>query len=572
MDLIARYRKEILCAGLLMLMGFNLLSVIRRKSLTNDEYYHIPAGYYHLSQGNFKLNEEHPPLVKMWAALPLLLDRPVTPPPVEAPAENPITRGHETFARFWSVNLSRSEAIAFRTRVPMILLTLALGFLIFVYARELFGGRAALFAVLLFSLEPTVLAHGRVVQTDLPAALAYLLFFFALRSFLHTPDLRRALRVGGALGLALLTKFSLLILVPLFLIASIAVLWSTWQRGRRPARLGLRIAIAIVVMLFVVNTAYYFRRQPLSQSDMQWIESRSPSHSGAVLRTLRAGSAVAPTSFLFGAYIVWAHDQMGHPASLLGAYRNSGWWYYFPVAFALKTSLPFLLLSIAAMGWALWMFWLRRESAFLWLLVPIVIYTMVAMTSRIDIGIRHLLPVFPFLFILSGAFVDWVLRLQSGWIPRAVMVVLLAWMALTATRAYPDYLTYMNEIASRHPHWYYLSDSNVEWGDDTGALAEYLCARGETTVRAAVLGGWTSRGTCGVQHVSAFPPNNALMQTRYLAIGASFLNGSTVPQDLRGSDGAPLTEEQRHNFFDAYRQRTPEAVFGNSIYLYREHE
>jgi Dolichyl-phosphate-mannose-protein mannosyltransferase len=571
MDLFARYRKGILCGGLLLLMGCNLLSVIRRKSLTNDEYYHIPAGYYYLSHGNFKLNEEHPPLVKMWAALPLLVVRTPGPPLVQAPAEDPLNREHETFSQFWSMNLSESEAIAFRTRVPMILLTLALGVLIFVYARQLFGGRAALFAVLFFSLEPTVLAHGRIVQTDLPAALAYLLFFFSLRSFLRAPDLRRAFGLGGALGLALLTKFSLLILLPVFLIASIAMLWSTWQRGAQPARLGLRIAIALVVMLFLVNTAYYFRRQPLSQSDIMWIESMSPSHSGVVMRTLRAGSAVVPTSFLFGAYIVWAHDQMGHPASLLGAYSNSGWWYYFPVAFALKTSLPFLMLSIAAVGWALWMFWLRRESAFLWLLAPIVIYTLVAMTSHIDIGIRHLLPIFPFLFILSGAFVDWVLRLQSGWIPRAVMVVLLAWMALTAARAYPDYLTYMNEIASKHPHWYYLSDSNVEWGDDTGALAAYLCARGETSVRTAVLGGWTSPGSCGVQYVNAFSPE-FLTQTRYVAIGASFLNGSTVPQDLKNSAGAPLTEEQRHNFFDAYRQRTPEAVFGNSIYLYREHE
>jgi hypothetical protein len=571
MDLIARYRKEIVCGSLLLLMGLNLLSVIWRKSLTNDEYYHIPAGYYHLAHGNFKLNEEHPPLIKMWAALPLLVARTPSPPLVQAPSEDPLNREHETFAQFWSMNLATSEAIAFWTRVPVILLALALGVLIFVYAQQLFGARNALFAVLLFSLEPTVLAHGRVVQTDLPAALAYLLFFFSLRSFLRMPDLPRAFGVGVALGLAVLTKFSLLILVPVFLVASIAVLWSAWQRGRGRAWMGLRIAVAIVVMLFMVNAAYYFRRQPLSQSDTLWIESLSPAHSGAVIRALRAGSVVAPTSFLFGAYIVWAHDQLGHPASLLGSYSNTGWWYYFPVAFALKTSLPFLLLSITALGWAFWMFRSKRDSRFLWLLIPIVIYTPVAMASRIDIGIRHLLPIFPFLFILGGAFLDWWWGRKRRFTIGAT-ILLLAWMVLTAARAYPDYLTYMNELASKHPHWYYLSDSNVEWGDDTGALATYLCAREETSVRAAVLGGWTSRGTCGVQFVSPFSADISLTPTRYVAIGASFLNGSTVPQDLKAIDGSPLTEEQRHNFFAAYRERTPEAVFGNSIYLYREHE
>jgi hypothetical protein len=570
--LIARYRNEIFCAGLLLLMGLNMLSIVWRKSLTNDEYYHIPAGYYYLTQRNFKLNEEHPPLVKILSALPLLLIRPATPPPTETLTDNPITRGHETFAQFWTANSRKTDAIAFWARVPMILLTLALGALIFVYALQMFSARAAVFAVLLFSLEPTVLTHGRVVQTDLPAALAYLLFFFTLRSFLRAPVMRRALGVGGALGLALIIKFSLLIIAPLFLIAATAMLWTSRRRGQRPARLALRIAAAIIVMLFVVNLAYFFRRQPLSDSDARWVASMSQAHAGAVMRTLQVGSLAAPTSFLFGAYIVGAHDQMGHPASLLGTYRNTGWWYYFPVAFALKTTLPFLLLSIAALGWALWMFWRQRASVFLWLVVPIVIYTLVAMTSRIDIGVRHLLPVFPFLFILGGAFLDWLLRLRARRAAVILVIVLLSWIGFEAARAYPDYLTYMNEIASQHPHWYYLSDSNVEWGEDTGALAAYLCVHGETRVRAAVLGGWTSRGGCGVEFVNAFSPAAGLTHTRYVAIGASFLNGSTVPPDLRSSDGTPLTEDQRHNFFAAYREHTPEAVFGNSIYLYRNRE
>src|SRR5713101_1529359 len=99
-------------------MGLNMLSVIWRKSLTNDEYYHIPAGYYYLTQRNFKLNEEHPPLVKILSALPLLLIQPVRPPTTETPTENPITRGHETFAQFWSANSKKAGAMAFWARVP----------------------------------------------------------------------------------------------------------------------------------------------------------------------------------------------------------------------------------------------------------------------------------------------------------------------------------------------------------------------------------------------------------------------------------------------------------------------
>jgi hypothetical protein len=128
----------------------------------------------------------------------------------------------------------------------------------------------------------------------------------------------------------------------------------------------------------------------------------------------------------------------------------------------------------------------------------------------------------------------------------------------------------MNKLASGRP-WTYLSDSNVEWGDDAGALAAYLKARGETRVRAAFLGGSVVLPLYGVDYVDLLsPPGVTLEDTRYVALGASYLNGSTVPGWSEGSGRE--TEAQRQNYFARYRDRKPEAVFGNSIYLYREHE
>jgi hypothetical protein len=127
-------------------------------------------------------------------------------------------------------------------------------------------------------------------------------------------------------------------------------------------------------------------------------------------------------------------------------------------------------------------------------------------------------------------------------------------------------MTYMNQLASGAPRWWYLSDSNVEWGDDTPALAEYLRGRGETKVRAMFLGGFLTLHHYGVDYLNALttPPGSG---ARYTAVGASFLNGSTVA----GQDGwHPATEEERINAFDEYRRRTPEKVFGGSIYLFRE--
>jgi predicted membrane-bound dolichyl-phosphate-mannose-protein mannosyltransferase len=179
---------EISCFVLLLLMIANMLGQISRKSITNDEIVHIPAGYYHLVAGNFQLNNEHPPLVKMLAALPLMLIQPVEPPLEPHSSEIASARTLNASEKFWRANAASAEAIMFWTRVPMIVLAASLGALIFIYTRKLFDRRAALFAVALYSFEPTVLAHGRVVHTDLPAALAFLLFVYVLHSYMDAPD------------------------------------------------------------------------------------------------------------------------------------------------------------------------------------------------------------------------------------------------------------------------------------------------------------------------------------------------------------------------------------------------
>jgi hypothetical protein len=250
-------------------------------------------------------------------------------------------------------------------------------------------------------------------------------------------------------------------------------------------------------------------------------------------------------------------------------YGSQGWWYYFPVAFALKTTLPFLLVALAALSWAVWRLVARRDLVLLAILVPFGLYTMLSINGKINIGIRHLLPAFPFLFILGGAALDRLLHHRRlGALGPVIVVLALSLMAGEAARAYPDYIPYMNQLASGRPHWWYLSDSNVEWGDDIGALAGYLRAREETRVRGALSGGWSTLPAYGVEFldVATLPPTS-LPETRYIAIGASFLNGSTVPGATEGGDAA--FQQARRDFFAEYRDRVPEAVFGGSIYLYR---
>src|SRR6267154_5050889 len=123
----ARYPAEIICGAVLLIMAVNFLVVISRKSLTNDEKYHIPAGYYHLAFGEFQPNPEHPPLAKMLAAVPLLFVDPRVPPPTGNLTGDPVLRGHDVFAAFWDANTNKLEALSYWSRVPMIFLTLLFG-------------------------------------------------------------------------------------------------------------------------------------------------------------------------------------------------------------------------------------------------------------------------------------------------------------------------------------------------------------------------------------------------------------------------------------------------------------
>ena len=564
-------RADVACACLLLLMGAGLLSVVWRKALTADEFYHVPAGYYHLTQGEFRLNTEHPPLFKMLAALPLLFLGVDAPPPRDDPAAEPRARTEETLAAFWRANTARFERIAFWSRVPAVLVTLALGWLVYAYARRLFGRRAALVAVTLYAFEPTMLAHGRVVQTAVPAAFSSLLFVYALHSSRDGPTTRRALALGGVTGLALATKFSLVVVVPVMLAASALLFAFAPRRGLGRARVLTQAGLAALVALLFVNAVYYFQSPPPLAGDLAYVARMSPGAAGGVEAWWRALSKVVPSQYLLGLYQVYVHNRNGHLASVLGRYGFEGWLLYFPAAFALKTTLPFLLTSAVALSWAARWLWGRREWGLLPLLGPLALYALLAASSRINIGVRHIIPLFPFLFILGGALLERLLR--SGNRRRVLLAAAaLCWVVFEAARAYPHYIPYMNQLAWRRPHWYYLADSNVEWGDDVKELALYLRARGETRVTAALLDGTTyNKGGApyarnlehyGVEYVNLVAPGDAPPETRYVAVGASYLNGASLL-------GVPVP--QRLKVID-YRRRTPEAVFGNSIYLYRVRE
>ena len=544
---------EFTSGALLALMGLQMFTVIWRKSITVDELVMIPSAYYHLVDGDFQLVNEHPPLSKLVAATPLLFVQPNEQPEHGA---------------FWDYNEKKYPSIAFWSRAGMIVLTLTIGVLIFIFTRTLFGPRAAVIAVALFSLEPTMLAHGRVVQTDVPAAFGYLLFFMALYWYAGAITCRRAVFLGVAAAVALLSKYSML-LIGLVLPPVFIILWWRYAhaRGSRRRAVVLHAAVVLLVMILTVNAAYFFQHASLNETDHVWIAAKFTGHPETVDQVSELLSHIVPKEFVLGVLFQLVHNREGHSASLLGMHSQMGWWYYFPVAFALKTTLPFLLVSLVALGWASFRLVKQRDLRFVWLVAPVLIYSVFVLFSHINIGVRYLAPIFPFLMIAGAALLDHLLRLRRT-IATVFVAVLLAWTGIEAVRAFPNHISYMNQLASRHPHWWYLSDSNVEWGDDVRGLALYLKQHGERRVADATLGGFGILRFYGIERVDPLAKKiDDAESPKYLAIGASLLNGSTVPGGPPGSGRD--TTEARVNYFAAYRQQTPEAVIGDSIYVFR---
>jgi 4-amino-4-deoxy-L-arabinose transferase-like glycosyltransferase len=575
-DFLSR-RAALLCVALLALMGAQMLAVIRQKSITVDEWVLIPAGFYHLTEGDYRPVNEHPPVAKVIGAAPLVALGAGAPAIEEGAHEYDYFIGK--FEEFWRMNAGRLDYLCFWARVPAVALTLVLGALVFVFARRHWGARAAVFAVALYALEPTILAHGRVVQTDVPSAFALLLFTFTLYEFLKAPNAGRAASVGAAAGFAAVTKFSMVALGPVLCVAFAALFVFAPRKGVRRARVAWQAAAAVVAAVVAVNASYFFRHappEPFEEALARSFVTLDVGH-GALRAALGAGyhllQIVFPPDFVAGIGWQLGHAKIGHPAGLLGDYSQHGWWYYFPVAFALKTPLPIVLLTLAGLAWGLVRLRRAREGRVLVLLVAPALFTLLLMFSTINIGVRYYLPAYPFFLILAGAMLDDLLRVGDArrrTLAAALVVVSFGWVGLEAARAYPDHMTYMNQLAHAQPRWWYLSDSNVEWGDDVRDLALYLRGRGETRVGGALLG-WQLLQLYGVEQTAVFvPPGEPVEETRYVAVGASLLNGSTVPPEYE--EGWELTEYERVNYFDDYRRRTPEKIFGGSIYLYRVRE
>jgi hypothetical protein len=462
-------------------------------SATWDEPQHLTSGYMSLRFRDYRMDLEHPPLLRMWAALPLLA---IPHMKIDLRTIDQISPvywvGIKQFLfshQFMYID-NDADRMLYAGRFMIVLLGIVLGVLLFSWAREWLGFWPAVIVLAFYSAEPNVLAHSSLVTTDIGLTC---LFFGALYFLWRTI---RTLTVGNLVGLtaflvlSVVSKFSALVLGPivLVLLAIHACKGTPWdcrigKSGQIASRIGkMFVGAAIVVLLAVVSwitiwAVYGFRYIPSTSEAWQFHFERDPS---VVQRTpFLAGTVdwvdshrLLPNAFTEGLLVSQAKAQ-ARGAFLAGECNDEGWWYYFPVAFLIKTPVSLVLLLIGGLFVCAkrWRTFLRDE---LFLLAPIVCYLAPAMAAKLNIGLRHILPIYPFVLLLAALAVAEILKGKQRSACAVLMPLCLFWIFEFA-RVYPHYLAFFNQLVGGPRNgnkW--LVDSNLDWGQDLKPLKRWM--------------------------------------------------------------------------------------------------
>ena len=444
---------------MLAVLAVQLLAGMTRMSVTSDETSHLPAGYTYIKTGDMRLNPQHPPLIKLLAALPLLPLNPrlnLQDPNWLSDPPNEWEFGEEF------LHSNDVDRLLFAGRLPIVMLSLLLGFFVYRWASELFGAGAGLLALFLYVLSPNILAHSRIVTMDLGLSCFSVLFLYNLWRWTRDRKHSSLAWSGLCLGLALATKFSAVILLPVALILILA----TIDRKKKDAA-GFVIMVAVAAV--VVWAIYLF------PADLSF--------------------------YLDGMSRVNADHDPNRAYYLMGEFRTGGYPHYFLMAFLFKTPLPTLLLLVAAVA-LMRRYKPVRGTDELFLVLPALTFFIVTSALADDIGVRYLLPVYPLVFIFISRLAA---SLSSGHVTRIAGAALLLWYAASAAWIFPHHLAYFNEAAGGPANGYkLLGDSNLDWGQDLPLLKSWQDETGTGTVR--LLYSWNGRPeNYGINHVRATP-------------------------------------------------------------------
>jgi tetratricopeptide (TPR) repeat protein len=517
---------------LLALFATLAVTSMAQKSITGDEVTHLPSGYTYVKTGDFRLNPQHPPLIKALAGLPLLF---LDLKPVEETAGWKRAREWRFGKDFLVDNHQPIERIVFLGRLPMVCVGLFLGAVLFLWARELWGYGPGLLVLFLYSFSPNFLAHTSIVHTDVGVSAFTVSTLYLLWRFSRSGRSRLLVWCGVSLGLTLLAKYSGVVTV---CIVAALLTWAIWWRSWEIPPVQPRPAAQLRSFLFRVLLAVILVALP-----------------AALVVAVGFDFPHGLQRWMNGFNIIHADLNPHWEGFLWGEYSKTGFWYYYLLAQLWKMPLPTLLCFAAS----LFLISARdRRTTLDWafVLLPIAAFHGAAMIRSSSIGVRHVLPAFPFVFLACGATARWAMA-RGRW-SRLALAAMCVWLLAGTLHVYPHFIPYFNGLAGGPDGGNrYLDDSNIEWGQDFYLLRDYIAETNPPVVR-----------------ISAFAPirpehygiRSETMTLRDVVrpqsgvtyfLGASYLQRNSLYDDYPGV---------RFHWLERYR---PVDKIGWSIFVYR---
>ena len=571
-----------------------------------DEVAHIPSGYSYLKYGDYRLNPEHPPLIKDISAFPLLfLDVKF---PLDKPAWAKDVNGQWESGWSFIYHLgNNADQILLFSRLPILLLAVLLGFVIYEFSRRRYGPEVAVLALIFYAFSPNIIAHSRFVTTDLGIAAFTFFAFLGFFRFVGKPNKKNAAIFVVLFALAQLAKFSAIILAPFFgAMLLLKVIFDkqpdVWQQRAKQwfgkfILIGLA-AFALVWLFYIPHTI----NMPEPVQD-KLIQTSLPdgyyTRYGQYLVKLNDVAILRPmVQYVLGLLMVFNRVQSGNITYFLGEVTNQSFFWYFPVSFVMKTPIPFLILMLLAIDVAIWQYFQRKPTK-VWdklgeytrnhftelsFILFIAFYTYLSIKGNLNLGIRHLFPMMPMIYVLVAKkvidFKGLLTKRRYQRIFAIALPLLAAWYALTAFVVYPKYLPYINSLFGGSGEAYrYLSDSNVDWGQDLKRLVSYVNSKPEIDkIAVDYFGGgspayyfcsrkFTPSGAliddssgydCSKSKYIEWHAQDGVPQTSYIAVSETYLQNDRFSSKVRGDSG-----------YQWLRDQTPIAKIGDSIYVFK---
>jgi hypothetical protein len=523
------------------------------KSLTTDEAaHHIPSGYVFLKTGDFVFATDSPSLARCLVGFPLLFMD------IKLPVDRSFWARDDRaeFSKEFLFKLNREKVgkITFWARLPIIIISMFGGIFLFYWAKRRFDALTAIVSSIFYFLSPNIIAHSRLATTDIAATVFIMCSVLSFWDFIIFPSARRALTSGIFLGLAMMAKYSALLLLPVYIILLLGIfIKHILLREKYTNNIFPMFLLCLLVAFFILWAGYAFEYKPFMENvlrpeqKIEYIKSFIEKFPGSSEELFNKMQSVLYTvkiplsSYLLGVVGVLRHGAEGARTYFMGSWSYQGHSMYYVLAFLIKTPIPIII----SFFFGIYMMLKIREKRLLglYLLSLIGIFVVMASGANLQLGLRYILPVYPLIFIISaGGLVSF---FHAGRLREIIGISLVLWLCVSQFYIYPNYLSYFNEFIRGPENGHkYLREANIDWGQDLPMLSKYIQKNGIREIYLSYFGS-ADPGYYGIKY-----------------------NNIPAGEEISTADGVYAVSVNYLESFKPAQEIQPTAKAGYSIFIY----